>query len=1047
MASSFAAYASQFINRQTQPTPSDSQSHPIFFSFTTDNESSRPASPRNEDEDEYDLDDPHLAGGSKSGGGSRGFLADLGDIASEVEEEDTPYLQLDDLQSQGGPSLSMPLRRDRASSPAISMNESGIAAGGWLAHQGYQGVGERYRSQEDEDEGEGSDKEDDRLLAAEMAAYSEDPRQQANDSESDSEDELPSGLIASGLRTKSQPQVKGKSKVPQPPRPHIALASSNASHLTESLLPSAHTQDAFNLPDPRFIGKLGRKGRYNDALWTTLWLTGVCVCYIAAIVLLFTTRSTAPPNSGKSSPPPPTPYPTLLHTIPLLVPLVILSAIASYLHILFLRIWLRPVVWLSALGTPVLLFICAIWAWVGSFVDEGEDGETWGETTGLRLFSLIPLILSVFLAYRLYVLFTSLPRLQAQITQTELILSLTTRILAENPLLPGISPVLLFAMLVGSIPFGTVISRLLLVGRWSKVSSGTTSEYHIKWGAEFAIFLTIGVWLWTWGVSRGLLKVVAAAVVGGWYFGVPWAGDRDEEERPRSQVQPPEADADAELEPPPMLANFTAQATNYAMGALPPFVLLSSLSGSSSQTHLIHAGFYRATNSSLGSICLSALILSSIRLLTLVTVILVNLPDWLAWGWFSLGRLFSIWLPPPIVFFVRNASAAVAGPVMIQVWTVIRRFFLWIILVAVRYLEGLTDNMSRYALVYVGMTGRTWADSSRRVGALMTRDSKTLSPPPLPTLLMLTPLTLTLPFSLVTYLFVAHTLGAPHQALMSALVAAVTTGLVGVFCVGVVRDVGDSMWIAWCIEQDANVGTDEVRGTQGLVGVHGKRELVSEAFEYNMRARKAAKEAAAAAIVNPGTSGQRNQRRQPAPGQSRHMNRPVHTPQSHNASHPPNANMPQYAPHVPPPPRTRYEEYPTHFSRLSDPSDSPLSHAVSHTAYDPYDSPESGHSSPESIDVAPLPPDELRAYQAPSPPPPPRQPRPQQEDDIDPFTVEPVYTGDALGLEDDIRTNHPAQTSGLGQSGAGRHSRSRSRGTEAAASGEGSQFFPGSGLF
>ena len=56
------------------------------------------------------------------------------------------------------------------------------------------------------------------------------------------------------------------------------------------------------------------------------------------------------------------------------------------------------------------------------------------------------------------------------------------------------------------------------------------------------------------------------------------------------------------------------------------------------------------------------------------------------------------------------------------------------------------------------------------------------------TLLKIAPLTLTLPFSLITYLFVAHTLGAPDQALEAALLAGTVTALVGLFCVGLVSD-------------------------------------------------------------------------------------------------------------------------------------------------------------------------------------------------------------------------------------------------------------------
>lgn len=55
-------------------------------------------------------------------------------------------------------------------------------------------------------------------------------------------------------------------------------------------------------------------------------------------------------------------------------------------------------------------------------------------------------------------------------------------------------------------------------------------------------------------------------------------------------------------------------------------------------------------------------------------------------------------------------------------------------------------------------------------------------------LLRIAPLTLTLPFALTAYLFVAHTLGAPDQALVAALFAGAVTALVGLFCVGLVSD-------------------------------------------------------------------------------------------------------------------------------------------------------------------------------------------------------------------------------------------------------------------
>ena len=56
------------------------------------------------------------------------------------------------------------------------------------------------------------------------------------------------------------------------------------------------------------------------------------------------------------------------------------------------------------------------------------------------------------------------------------------------------------------------------------------------------------------------------------------------------------------------------------------------------------------------------------------------------------------------------------------------------------------------------------------------------------TLLTISPLTLTFPFALTAYLFVAHTLAAPNLALGAAVIAGTVTALVGLFCVGLVKD-------------------------------------------------------------------------------------------------------------------------------------------------------------------------------------------------------------------------------------------------------------------
>ena len=151
-------------------------------------------------------------------------------------------------------------------------------------------------------------------------------------------------------------------------------------------------------------------------------------------------------------------------------------------------------------------------------------------------------------------------------------------------------------------------------------------------------------------------------------------------------------------------------------------------------THTIHSALYRASQPSFGTICLSALILAVVRFLGLVCIGLRALPAY---------------LPPYLRFVSLGATMAVS------------------------YLENVTSTLSTYALAYVGLTGDPFFPSARRARALTgAAEESTLSryrrkfktEPPL-TMLTFAPLTLTFPFSLSTYLFVAHTLDAPNEAL------------------------------------------------------------------------------------------------------------------------------------------------------------------------------------------------------------------------------------------------------------------------------------------
>ncbi|KAH9958336.1 plasma-membrane choline transporter-domain-containing protein [Russula dissimulans] len=658
MSSSFATYASQFLNRQRSPE------QPLFFSFSTDDESQHGSGHLGRGNDSYldDGGDPHL----RSSENTSGLTSMMNTRKDLPDDGDDPYLRLDEVESGSQyPETSIRL-------PSFSQAPSEQSRG-WLAHQ---------------------------------------PTHPRSPSPSSSGlDDSPPILSPQKARAAFTP-----SPLPPPPPP-LSLS------LTQSLLPrDGHTRpiDLFSLPDPRYISSRSRR-KFHDPIWTSIWLAGLSICVVSSLLSLFLTHK--PLNAPRSFH---LPYTIFLHTIPLLVILTFTSAAVSYAHILLLRVFVKPVVIGTSVFIPATLLVSSIWAFVGSFMWESNVVPTWGETWGLRLFSLALLALAFITGRRLL----TLPQM---IHSTSSVLTLTTQLLSSQPLLLLLSPTVLLAALLASIPFLTLTFRLLLVGYVSRPSSGF--EWHLNGWANWAIALTISMWFWTWAVARGALRVTTAGVIAAWYF----------------------ADPTLPL-PPPM------------------------------DTHRIRAALYRATQPSLGSIALAGLLLTLTRMLLLLTFFLRQVP---------------VYLPIALRIYT--------GP----------------LLYAAGYLEDAAGSLSKYALVYVGLTGEGFWVSARRARALVTgaesgagRFRKNFKSEPPLTLLRIAPLTLTLPFALTAYLFVAHTLGAPDQALSAALLAGTVTALVGLFCVGLVADTADTLYLCYCIDKESG---------------DRRRAEVFELFEYKSR--------------------------------------------------------------------------------------------------------------------------------------------------------------------------------------------------------------------
>jgi hypothetical protein len=325
MTSSFATYASQFLNRQRSPSGAapSSPDQPLFFSFATD-DGSQHGSGHLHRENRSDLDDggdPHLRSSDDTAG-----LTSMADTRKEMPfDSDDPYLRLDEVDPGSLYPATSPSRLG-SSSQALSEQSRG-----WLAHQ---------------------------------------PTQLRSPSPSSSElDDDPLIPPPSKARPAFTP-----APLPPPPPP-LSLS------LTQSLLPRdghARPIDLFSLPDPRYISSRSRQ-KFHDPIWTSIWLAGFSICVVSSLLSLFLTRKPDTPRSF------PLPYTTFLHTIPLLVILTFTSAAVSYAHILLLRVFVKPVVIGTSIFVPAALLISSIWAFAGSFMWEGDAVPTWGETWGYVL--------------------------------------------------------------------------------------------------------------------------------------------------------------------------------------------------------------------------------------------------------------------------------------------------------------------------------------------------------------------------------------------------------------------------------------------------------------------------------------------------------------------------------------------------------------------------------------------------------------------------------------------------------------------------------------
>ncbi|KAG8930866.1 hypothetical protein FRC02_003559 [Tulasnella sp. 418] len=694
--SAFSVYASHFLNatnalNKSFAAPSET-TEPLFFSVTEGSHLGDDESPRDDKHDnESDVGDdgfPRLVGSElfgipeddddsdgdqfhgRNGASTLNVAGPSTSTTRALKPPDDPYLDDTDIEDALNSTQDIPLIR--SPSPSSPRQQKRQHTQGWLAHFSHS----RNHSPLNP-------------MSPELSSPSSSPRSSSS--------EPPDYLL-------------GRAPTPPPTR----------TTLSESLLPrDGVSRILFTLPDQSRIPRR----KYNDYAWTAIWCTGLLFCGVGSILVLFVTTA---PSKKPSRDKQPTPYFTITHAIPLLTLVTILSSAVSYVHLLLLRLAVRPVLMGTALAVPVALILGAAWSFAGSFIWEDGAENTWGETVGLRIFSIVPLICAFFSARALY-------NRRHALLRTVSVVELSTTVVLDHPPILLLSLGLLLVAFIASIPFLSLILRLTLIGYYSSDKS-----YHIAGYAGWLALLATIIWIWSWGIVRGVLKVSVSGVVGSWYF----RNTESEFSRPAIEIT--------------------------------------------------ERAFTRASGPSLGSICVSTLVLT----FTQVSIFILR----------SLQRIST---PPQLMFLSSlHPLGVLAG------------------------LIAVLETLGSYTLTYIGLTGDKFWESAKQSRALASsggrggrlKGSRAGDYSLLSYLLLLSSLSVALFAAVGGYIFAAHTLSGPSNAPLMALLTGGVTFMTVRFGIGVGEDAADALFL--CYRMDLNAGARNCK--EAFEAFEGNRQPAGE---------------------------------------------------------------------------------------------------------------------------------------------------------------------------------------------------------------------------
>lgn len=238
----------------------------------------------------------------------------------------------------------------------------------------------------------------------------------------------------------------------------------------------------------------------NDQFFA--WIYLIAVAALFATFVLVWLHTTAP---TKKNPLGDTIYTTLHSSFYLLAVDTVISVIVALVWMAALRSFVRPLVFLILVGTPIIMLSFSLYPFISSF--QGPDGGSRLQDVIMRWASFVPGVLAIGFVWMVY-------KVRFQLGRAIELLEFASRLLSYNPAL----------VLLGFASLGFVVAwtwiwlwmftRVFLGGYFSKSLTA-----FIIWGATWwlGVFFFL-MYLWTLSVASGVVRATTGGTVSNWYF-------------------------------------------------------------------------------------------------------------------------------------------------------------------------------------------------------------------------------------------------------------------------------------------------------------------------------------------------------------------------------------------------------------------------------------------------------------------------------------------------------------------------------------------------